>query len=208
MAYLLFDLDGTLVNSSTGIKNAFYHSFTELGLTHPNDKTLSTFIGPPLETTFAHYFDNKEAITHAISIFRDYYETQGVYQAKLYQDIPETLEALSQEHRLFVTTSKHQPMAHKMLSDLDIDKYFTAIYGSLPERYLKTDVIKVCLNNHHIPHDEAAIIGDTRFDMIGGRETNITCVGVTWGFGSADDLKKSGADTLIHHPKELLSLSI
>ncbi|MCS4487958.1 HAD hydrolase-like protein [Streptococcus sciuri] len=205
LKHLFFDLDGTLVNSSKGIKNAFKYTFSKLDMPTPNEKILSTFIGPPLETTFSHFFDNTFQINQAITFFRDYYQEKGVHEVKLYDKIPLALDILSQSYQLFVTTSKHEPSAYQMLSELDVDDYFTAIYGSTANRFVKEDIIATCLNKHFIKPETAAIIGDTKFDMIGGKRQHINCIGVTWGFGKKDDLVKYGANTIITSPIDLIN---
>ncbi|MGM9883709.1 HAD hydrolase-like protein [Streptococcus hyointestinalis] len=205
LKYLFFDLDGTLVDSSKGIKNAFHYTFSKLDMPVPDEATLSSFIGPPLETTFSHFFDNPTQIEQAIAFFRDYYQEKGIHEVRLYDDIAFALETLSQSYQLFVTTSKHEPSAHQMLKALEVDNYFTAIYGSTPQRFVKEDVIAACLDEHNITPNRAAIIGDTKFDMIGGKKRGIDCIGVTWGFGEEDDLVQHGASTIVASPKDLIT---
>ena len=119
MTSVLFDLDGTLVNSSPGILAAFHFAFERLQLPLLTDKELSTFIGPPLEVTFAQYFTEKDDIDHAIQTFREYYNQKGVHQVSLYPGIADLLEELNRlGYSLYVTTSKHEPMAQLMLTEL------------------------------------------------------------------------------------------
>lgn len=87
MKAIFFDLDGTLVDSSQGILNAFKFSFDQLNHDCPSIEELSNYIGPPLETTFSNFFSDKLKVEKAISYFREYYKDQGVYQVQLYQDI-------------------------------------------------------------------------------------------------------------------------
>ena len=99
MKSILFDLDGTLVNSSPGIKAAFNYAFEKLQLPSQTDKQLSTFIGPPLEVTFGNYFDQTDDINHAIKTFRDYYGTKGIHQVSLYEGISDVLEGFKTHDR-------------------------------------------------------------------------------------------------------------
>ena len=134
------------VNSSPGIKAAFNYAFEKLQLPLQTDKQLSTFIGPPLEVTFGHYFEQSDEVNHAIKTFRDYYGEKGVHQVYLYTGIAEALQELNDlNYSLFVTTSKHQPMANLMLTELGIISHFKKVYGSTPEYFHKADVIKACL---------------------------------------------------------------
>ncbi len=204
MKYLLFDLDGTLANSSKGIKAAFRYTFSSLQLCLPSDKELSTFIGPPLEVTFAQFFQEKKDIDLAIKHFRTYYNNKGVHQTSLYPGIPTLLKELkSLDYDLFVTTSKYEPMANLMLTELGIIDYFIAVYGSTPAHYHKADVIATCIKKESLSKLETIIIGDTKFDIIGGKKTGIKTLGVTWGFGVQKDFKTSGADIICQQPLDI-----
>ncbi|MEW4354836.1 HAD-IA family hydrolase [Streptococcus pneumoniae] len=204
MKHLFFDLDGTVVDSSEGIKSGFRAAFTSMNTEIPSDSILDTFIGPPLEVSFSDFGD-KDWVKAAIHAFRHDYKESGVYQVEVYEGLTELLSTLqSLGYQLYITTSKNEPMAHKMLSYLDIDYYFTGIYGALPDSYHKADVIKRAILENHLSLDECAIIGDTKFDIIGGKKVGIQTLGVLWGFGTKEDLQACQADYLFQTPKELL----
>ena len=206
MKYIFFDLDGTLVNSEKGIKAAFRHTFDRLAIPCPDDKILSSFIGPPLESSFANLVD-PDQINTALTIFRDYYKKKGVYEVELYPGIEELLEKLkNQGYFIYITTSKNQPMAEKMLDFLNISHYFHGIFGALPDSYHKADVLSRALLSCQADLQISVIIGDTSFDMVGGKTVGISCIGVTWGFGSPEELLQSGADRLAETPTQLVNL--
>lgn len=205
MTTLLFDLDGTLVDSSPGILSAFSHTFHHLGQPLPPQEDLLSFIGPPLETTLANYFTDKD-LEEALATFRDYYAKTGVYQYTLYDGVKAVLEQLTAAgYQLFVTTSKNQEMAQVMMTEQGLDTYFTGIYGAVQDRHHKADVIQACLADHHLDLTSVSIIGDTKYDMIGGKAIGIQTIGVTWGFGSKESLLQHGADLIIDHMADLLS---
>lgn len=205
--HILFDLDGTLVNSSEGIINAFTYSFSKMNTEIPDKHLLASFIGPPLETSLKTFFPNEEKLDEAIHHFRTFYKTIGVRQTHLYPDIIDLLQKLRNlDLSLYVTTSKYEPMAIRMLKELGIDKYFDNIYGATATRFHKSDLIKDCLIDNTIPLSDALIIGDTKFDIIGSNEVGIKSIGVTWGFGTAEELLLNKADAIISHPFELVNL--
>lgn len=203
MKHLFFDLDGTLADSSQGILNCFTDTFTELGLASPTKESLKTLIGPPLETSFARFMQ-LDQVAEAVTIYRKYYKSKGIKEVHLYPDIKDMLEGLvKKRYLLYVATSKYQPMALEMLSNLDVDKYFTGIFGSLGAEP-KADVIQRVLDTHQIQKERAYMIGDTAFDMVGGRTKDLKTIGVTWGFGSPESLLENGADILVNHPLQIL----
>ncbi|EHJ57415.1 hypothetical protein HMPREF9318_00894 [Streptococcus urinalis FB127-CNA-2] len=204
MKNILFDLDGTLVDSSKGIIESFQYAFNSLSYPQPSIEIIRTYIGPPLETTFQNYFTESKDLDDAILAFRDNYKKSGVHQVSLYEGVKTSLRELSMKgYSLYVTTSKFQPMAYQMLENLQIADYFDGIYGSINNRFHKVDVINACLEENQLKKESTVIIGDTKFDMIGGNDANIHTIGVTWGFGSQTDLLNAGAEKICHHPKDI-----
>ena len=200
---IFFDLDGTLVNSSIGIHNGFTYTFEQLGVTSPDAKTIRGFMGPPLETSFASCLP-AEQIEEAIQLYRSYYKEKGVYEAQLFPHIKDLLEELAKHFPLYITTTKNTPTAVDMTSNFEIDHFFDGIYGSSPEAPHKADVIRQALQTHQLAPEQAIIIGDTKFDMIGAQETGIQKLAVTWGFGEQADLLNYQPDYIAHKPLEVL----
>ena len=205
MKYLCFDLDGTLVDSSEGIETTFLHTFNELGVPAPDKKTIRTFMGPPLEVTFTNHVP-KELVTKAVEIYRTYYKETGQQQTYLYPAIKELLHQLKGlGYHLFITTSKNQEVSLEIAHSLGISGYFEGIYGSIPGSMHKADIIQRVMTDYQIPPAEASIIGDTKFDIIGGKNIGIHTIAVSWGFAPLEDLKAQRPDTIIYHPLELIS---
>lgn len=206
MTTLLFDLDGTLVDSSHDIIEAFQHSFEQMNVPQPDRQTLISYIGPPLVTTFSQFFDHAEQVDRAVKHFRQHYEDKTIYQNRVYDGIVDTLTTLTgRGYRLFVTTSKHEWIAKDLLEGLGLLPYFTAVYGAVPGRQDKADVITACLQQQNLDRATVAIIGDTKYDIIGGQTVGIKTIGVTWGFGRTEDFISHQADLLIDQPADLLS---
>jgi phosphoglycolate phosphatase len=205
MKYLCFDLDGTLVDSAEGIETTFLHTFNELGVPAPDKKTIRTFMGPPLEVTFTNHVP-KELVTKAVEIYRTYYKETGQQQTYLYPAIKELLHQLKGlGYHLFITTSKNQEVSLEIAHSLGISGYFEGIYGSIPGSMHKADIIQRVMTDYQIPPAEASIIGDTKFDIIGGKNIGIHTIAVSWGFAPLEDLKAQRPDTIIYHPLELIS---
>lgn len=207
MTALFFDLDGTLVNSSPGIHNSFVQTFERLELPVPDAETIRSFMGPPLEVTFQETV-GAERLETAITYYREYYKKKGQFEAALYPGIKELLETLKEKNnfQLYITTSKNEPIALQMCQHLGITNYFDAIYGSTPSAFHKAEVLQRAIDENQADKTESIIIGDTKFDMIGGKSVGIRTLAVTWGFGTNESLEKEQPDYLAHTCDEVLDI--
>ena len=204
LTHIFFDLDGTLVDSSEGIHNGFVQTFERLGLPVPSDKKIRTFMGPPLEVTFKEEI-SEEGADQAVKIYRDYYETKGQLEAHLYDGIKEVLEYLSQDpnKKIYITTSKNEPTALEMCEYLGITEFFDGIDGATPAAFHKADVLQRAIAENNANKDQSVIVGDTKYDMIGGKTVGIKTLAVTWGFGTNETLLAENPDFVADTVQEL-----
>lgn len=203
LSAIFFDLDGTLVDSSIGIHNGFTYTFEQLGVPSPGAKTIRSFMGPPLETSFSSCLP-ADQIELAIQLYRSYYKKKGVYEAQLFPQIKDLLTELAQQYPLYITTTKNTPTAVDMTSNFGIDHFFDGIFGSSPQALHKADVIRQALTAHNLASENVVIVGDTKYDMIGAQETGIKKLAVTWGFGDEKDLMTYQPDWVAHQPADIL----
>lgn len=209
----LFDLDGTIIDSSKGITNAVKYSLNILGYEIPNQEILNKFIGPPLDDSYSKYFGMlEEEWNEAIKHFKKYYEDKGMYELKIYDDLEELLSKLSKRHKLYVATSKDEKNANKIIKNLKIDKYFNYIAGASLEtrRSRKEDVIKYLLQREkeNLKNNEIIMVGDTKFDIIGANMNNMKSIGVLYGFGTREELENENATFIVEKPLDILDLEI
>ena len=196
--YLIFDLDGTLTDSSPGIFNALRYAFREMGEAVPADEALRLFVGPPLlEPLTALYGFSVEKAEEFVRIFRVYYDKKGVYENSPYTGVPEMLSGLAEAgFILAVATTKPERMAYRVTDHFDLTKYFSAIAGATSEHNSKADSIRLVFDRLGISGDkrgECLMIGDRRHDVRGAEECGIDCLGVRYGFSDGDELEKAGA---------------
>ena len=203
LSAIFFDLDGTLVDSSIGIHNGFTYTFEQLGVPSPDAKTIRSFMGPPLETSFSSCLPANQ-IELAIQLYRSYYKEKGMYEAQLFPQIKDLLTELAQQYPVYITTTKNTPTAVHMTSNFGIDHFFDGIFGSSPQALHKADVIRQALTAHHLAPENVVIVGDTKYDMIGAQETGIKKLAVTWGFGDVEDLMTYQPDWVAHQPTDIL----
>lgn len=205
---IFFDLDGTLTDSGEGIINCATLALNHFGLPVPSRQEMRVFVGPPLDQTFIRFGVPADQAEEAIRVFRSRYMTVGKFENFPYPGIREMLEALkSQGHRLFVATSKPEVLANEVLDHFELSKYFEKICGATLDgsRSHKEDVIRYLLAQA-ADVDNIIMVGDTAYDVIGAAAHKIPCIGVSWGYGLAEDMLKAGAVALAHTPEELTQL--
>lgn len=192
---VIFDLDGTLLDTSSGIYATANRTIEQLGMEPVVDEAqLSKFIGPPIYQCFVDVYDlDPSLIDEAIEIYRKEYDLSGRYQATPYSGIKETLDTLQQRgYRMGVATLKYQPLARLMLEHFGLASYFEVIYGSDDASSLsKADIITSVLSTMEVAAAEAVLIGDTVHDENGAQESGVAFIAVDYGFGFAPGESKS-----------------
>ncbi|MBP0725273.1 HAD family hydrolase [Bacillus sp. RG28] len=210
---ILFDLDGTLSDPKIGITKSVQYALQKMGIVEPDLDKLDCFIGPPLQDSFAEYyaFDEKQS-TKAIEFYRERFKEKGMYENVLYEGIPSLLNLLKENHfTLVVATSKPTIFSEKILNYFKIDQYFDLVVGSNLDgtRSSKTEIIQYILDEYkdHMK-DEFIMIGDRKHDIIGAENTGIDSIGVTYGYGSLDELNRSNPTYIVNNLEELVSIFI
>lgn len=205
---ILFDLDGTLTDPAEGITNSVAYALKKMGITPPKKNELLKFIGPPLAESFEKYYNlSKEDSFKAVDIYREYFAPKGIFENNVYEGIPEMLEALKKSGKtLAVATSKPTVFAKKILEHFDLDKYFDFVVGSNLDGTLtnKAEVVAVVLEKiGNTDPTRTAMVGDRSHDVIGGLKNSIFPIGVSFGYGSTEELYNSGAKYIAHSVAEL-----
>lgn len=204
---IIFDLDGTLTDSAEGITNSVKLVMEHFNIPIPGMDVLRTFVGPPLHGMFVKHGIPEDRIDEAIEIFRGRYVTIGKYENKPYPGIHNLLQTLkSNGHTLFVATSKPEPQAKDILTHFGLAGYFDCICGASLDRsrISKEEVLRHLLKTN--PDGTHLMVGDTVFDVIGATALNIPTIGVSWGYGSPEDMLQAGAINIADTMEQLLDL--
>ena len=207
---ILFDLDGTLTDSGEGIINCSILALEHFGLPIPSREEMRVFVGPPLAESFVNHGVPADKAEEAVAVFRSRYVPIGIFENRPYDGIRELLQSLCESgHKLYIATSKPEPMAIKVLEHFDLAKYFTAICGATlsGDRVNKEDVIAYLLKESG-EKDNMVMVGDTKFDIIGAKHHGIPAIGVSWGYGKVEDMVAAGAAAIADTPEQLLSLLV
>ncbi|WP_310619430.1 HAD hydrolase-like protein [Flexibacterium corallicola] len=208
MKSLLFDLDGTLTNPFTGITSSIQYAMNKLGHPHVDARDLHFTIGPPLSESFSILLDSQDEkrIQKAITLYRERYANIGLYENEVYEGIPELLQGLKSEgYRMLLCTSKPRVFAEKILKYFTLTQYFTRIYGCELDGTFghKPDLLRHIIEQEALIPQNAVMIGDRKHDLLAARENNVAAIGVSWGFGSVEELRYHKAEVIVDSPKTL-----
>jgi phosphoglycolate phosphatase len=210
---VLFDLDGTLVDSRPGIVAATNATLRALGEPERPPAELEGFIGPPLYETFgtllAHRSPDGARIDEIVADYRERYRAGMVEGSTVYPGITELLDALAAAGaRLAVATSKARPLAVPLLEGVGLADRFDVIAGPIPPaRDDKAQTIAQALAAlGEAAGDGAVMVGDRHHDIDGAHAHGLRAIGAAWGFGGEDELRAAAADDVAADPAALRAL--
>ncbi len=203
---VLFDLDGTLTDSGPGIIRAVQYALGQMGYAVLPGEALLRFIGPPLHSSFQNFCGmDAEQSVEAVRQFRVYYNETGIFENQVYEGVVEMLAALQAGgKRLVLATSKPEAAARRVMAHFGLEAYIPQIVGGTDDdrRNTKGKVIAHALAGYGIDPKTALMVGDREHDVLGARENNIPCMGITWGYGARAELTNAGAQVVLDHPGE------
>ncbi len=202
---VMFDLDGTLVETGPGILDALRKTFWEKGMEPPAEEILHRFIGPPLTESF-HLFAGiaKEQLATMVDTFRKHYQQDGIYRGGPYPGMVETLASLGSRVSLAVATAKPQESAEIVLQYFGLRDYFDVVVGSDLATGLmgKEQIMVKVLAQYPLLHvSKAMMVGDRSFDIEAARSLGMDSVGALYGYGQLDEFAM--ATYCIEKPSEL-----
>ena len=207
---ILFDLDGTLLNTYEGIISTYTYALKMKGVTLADDFDLHSLIGPPIEPFCQEHFglSEKDSID-VMQIFIDHYKKGDIYHAEKYEGIDETLAELkSRGYLLGVVTNKKFDTGTRILEFFELSKCFDAIEGLDYERkYTKESLIEKCGKNLGVNNSKILLVGDSQSDAKAAVKTNIDYCEVLYGFGFNKENRYNGRKIgSISKPIDLLTL--
>ncbi|HEV8370830.1 MAG TPA: HAD hydrolase-like protein [Pyrinomonadaceae bacterium] len=207
---VLFDLDGTLTDPAEGIVRCIQHSLTTLNICCPPPEELTRYIGPPLREVFGLVCNSSDdlLVERAVAVFRERFSTIGLFENTPYTDVSQMLiELRSKAYQLFVATSKPQVFAEKILRHFSLADHFIEIHGNDLEGRLddKAELLRELLERRELRAEETIMVGDRKHDVIAAKRNGVMSLGVTYGYGTKDELVEAGVDYLCHSPLEVVS---
>lgn len=187
---VLFDLDGTLVDSAPGILETFRYALWQFGVVLPTEK-LRRFLGPPLRGSFAQVLAPEE-VEQAVELYRDYYKLHGQEGCGLYPGVREMLDALrARGYTVCIATSKARDVAARVLEHYGIADAVDYLGGASMDQSLDTKaaVIGHVLSQPLLAGKRAVMVGDRDNDMQGAAQCGLPAVGVAYGYAAPGELE-------------------
>jgi phosphoglycolate phosphatase len=209
--HVLLDLDGTISDSAPGIARSLQHAFAACGYEPPTDDQVRTVIGPPFEIGLPSLGIHINDLERVVAAYGDRYHDIGLFENTVYPGIADMLDRLSAAgHTLSIATAKPEPIAKRIIEHFGFTDHFAVQAGATTEvgvgRRTKAQVIDYALIELRLaPADltRVVMVGDRDHDVEGAHLNGVDCIGVTWGFGSVDELVAAGAAALVDHPDEV-----
>lgn len=207
---IFFDLDGTLTDPMIGICKSAARGLSHFGI-EKDYRELTYFIGPPLIDTFMERFGfSHEQAKEAVRVFREYFTPIGIYENEIYPGIADMLAHLEQSGKyLAMATSKPEPMAEIVLKHFGIRDYIKLLAASTIDetRTKKTEVLQYAIEQSGLKNmDDAIMVGDRCYDILGAKSVGMQSIGVLYGYGSREELEEAGADYIAETVEELEEL--
>lgn len=198
---IIFDLDGTLVDSASGILTSLGHAAEATGIT-PARALTPDVIGPPLADTLRALFPHADAATLAkvTAAFKQHYDTEGCLHSQPFEGIPELLRMLNAAGcAVFIATNKRQFPTHRIISHLNWNSHFVAVYSPdsiHPHADSKGKLLRHILEKHGLATGATLYVGDRYDDYEAATFSGLAFAFATWGFGAADTLVPQACERL------------
>lgn len=206
---VIFDVDGTIFDSSSGIIHALRDALEEIGEPPMSDSAVRALIGPPIGASIARirgYSEEKER--QLTGTFRSIYGERYLNEASVYPGIVDLLKVLKAEgFRLGVATNKRRDFTERMFDDFGLSGYFSDVEGMDPEGTLnKTQIVGRCTDNLGAGKDCTVMVGDASSDFEAAEANGIGFIAVLYGFGyrSAEDVP--AGHRFARTPRDILGL--
>jgi pyrophosphatase PpaX len=208
-AAVLFDLDGTLINSIDLIVNSALHAFDKCGRPAPTAEEWVADLGLPLHAMFGRFITDEAALAELVAGYREYQLANHDRLVRPYEEVDTTLRTIHERgHALAVVTSKAEPLARRGLAHVGLDGFFDVIVGleSCTRHKPDPEPVRIALERLGIAAHAGIFVGDSPHDMTAGRAAGVRTVAALWGPFSRAQLARSEPDHYIERMPELLGI--
>lgn len=202
---IIFDLDGTLLNTDLLIYHSFEHVFHHYKPEYPlTQKDHLSFLGPPLKDTFRRFFD-ESMIDELVDYYREYNLAHHYDYVTIYPKVKETVHILKEKgYPLAVVTTKYSDAAYIGLDMFDISRYFDVVLGMDQVKHVKPDPEGILTVMKQMKCQKAVMIGDNKSDILAGKNAGVYTIGVKWTPKGTEDMEALNPDLMIDQMDEII----
>ena len=202
-----FDLDGTLVDPLLGVQNCLRKTCEAFGLELPPERTVRDWIGFGMRESLSTLkgLEDPARLEAALDFYWERYREDGVFEHELYPGVFHLLHRLKRQgHRIYIVSAKPSLFARRISYQFDLNLVFDDIFGStLKGRWQPKTEVLAGLARQGTIWPGGVFIGDRGVDMEGARQQGLEAIGVTWGYGSREELEGAGADHIFATVQDL-----
>ena len=206
---VIFDLDGTLINSGPDLLNSLNYVLTQNNLEKINKNVIGNLVGGGAEAmikkgyTHLDAFLDEKKIPFLVNLFINHYYKNCTKETMLYDGVLDILKFLKKKTYICLCTNKKQFLAEKILKELEIKNFFNYILGSDGKTPLKPEIEmpKKCLDKFQIAANQVVFVGDSENDILPAKQLGMFSVHVTYGYGKLQE--KINSDLVIQKIKDL-----
>ena len=210
MKAILWDLDGTIINSEEGITKCVQYALRAQGIDEPDLKKLLCFIGPPLDPVFREkYGMTADEAWQSVVKYRERFDAEGIFECQLYDGVKDVIIDMKRKgYLLALASSKPETACKRILEHFGLTPYFDEVVGSTLDGSISTkqqvlEELGRRMSSLCIGKDEMCLIGDTKYDAAGAKAYGIRCIGVNYGFGTRDEMLAAGAEAVFDKIEEV-----
>ncbi len=208
---VIFDLDGTLLNTIADLGDACNYALRTMGYSEHALVTYNYMVGNGVRKLIerAEPDADPETVDRLLTLFREYYDEHATDRTKPYPGIRELLEQLNEKGvALAVATNKYQAAVDKIINHFFPEIPFVAVMGQVEDRPTKPDpsVVFAILNEHPTAKSDVLFVGDSGVDIETARRACVESVGVTWGFRPVSELRGAYADNIVSSADEIMEI--
>lgn len=210
---ILFDLDGTLIDSKPGILTAIRKTLNEFQIPY-TEEVINQMVGPPFRISMKELLgiEDMSLIEQLIFVYRTHYKGGDWEGCSIYDGVEDMLTALrGAGYTLGLATSKPLQYTTIIMESLGLDKYFDYIGGATGDATaeMKTDVINMVLSKLNVTDlDSVLMIGDRLYDIEGAKQSGVDSMGILWGYGDRAEHENCGAEFIMSTPREVVDFLV
>ncbi len=189
---ILFDLDGTLIDSTEAILESFHNSFDIFKMSHPSDEAIKSLIGHPLDVMYATLGVEDEKVWDMVDAYKEHYRKISTQKTQLLPFAAEAIELAAQHARLGIVTTKTGRYSKVLMEHFSLMHHFEVLIGREDVQHPKPhpEPIYKAIEFLKVQKENCWMIGDTRMDLIAAKEAGIKSVAVVSEYEPLEELKK------------------